>query len=233
MALKRKILFFLPIVLVLVAVYKFSNVDVNVTEADVQAIKQLKIKDDCSLINSFENELKCIQAIQNAVYTHVDVGEGIGIGDNQSREPLQLLAEGEGLCYDRSRFIEKVLSYYNFEIRHVSIFYSKEASSLAFLDKAAKSHAFLEVFTSQGWLLVDSIDSFIAIDKEKNIYTATALRDMKDRIKFVDFFGNSLPQNFYKNYSVIYGLYSRHGKFYPPYTPIPDINWKQLIKYNW
>lgn len=231
MALNRKVFFLLPIIFVLGIVYKLSNVDLNITKADIQAINQINIEKNCSNIDGFMDELQCIQAVQNAVYTHVNVG--LGIEHDQSREPLQLLAEGKGLCYDRSRFIEKVLTYYNFDIRHVSIFYSKKISALAFLNKKAKSHAFLEVLTSQGWLVVDSIDPFIALDSNKNIYTAVTLRDLKNRIEFINFFGNRLPQNFYKNFSVVYGLYSRHGKFYPPYTPIPDINWKQFLMYNW
>lgn len=27
----------------------------------------------------------------------------------------------------------------------------------------------------------------------------------------------------------IRGLYSRHGHFYPPYTPVPDFNVQQLL----
>jgi len=33
-----------------------------------------------------------------------------------------------------------------------------------------------------------------------------------------------------ESFSFIYGLYSRHGKFYPPYTFIPDVNYVELIQ---
>jgi hypothetical protein len=26
----------------------------------------------------------------------------------------------------------------------------------------------------------------------------------------------------------VYGLYSRHGGFYPPFVPLPDFDWAQL-----
>ncbi len=29
----------------------------------------------------------------------------------------------------------------------------------------------------------------------------------------------------------IYGLYSRHGRFYPPYIRFPNVNWRELT-YN-
>jgi hypothetical protein len=28
----------------------------------------------------------------------------------------------------------------------------------------------------------------------------------------------------------IYSLYSRHGRFYPPYDPVPDVNWAELAQ---
>jgi hypothetical protein len=32
-------------------------------------------------------------------------------------------------------------------------------------------------------------------------------------------------------FTYLFGLYSRHGRFYPPFTPIPDTDWNQ-IGYN-
>ena len=29
-------------------------------------------------------------------------------------------------------------------------------------------------------------------------------------------------------FTYLFGLYSRHGRFYPPYTPVPDLDWGQL-----
>ena len=35
----------------------------------------------------------------------------------------------------------------------------------------------------------------------------------------------------YTNFFVaVYGLYSRHGRFYPPYNLIPDINYGEFIQ---
>ena len=39
------------------------------------------------------------------------------------------------------------------------------------------------------------------------------------------------PFNIYmKPFIYIYGLYSRHGKFYPPYNLVPDINYGEFIQ---
>lgn len=214
-----------------VAVYFASNVDTSVTQQDMHTIESLQLEIKCRNKEGFENELQCVKAIQDTVYSHVEVSRD-GIKEEQSREPADLMAVKKGLCYDRSRFIEKVLTYYGFEIRHVSIFYTKEPSLKTLISSSAKSHAFLEVLTSKGWMLVDSIDRFIATDKENRVYNSLALRNYPDREGFIDVFGNRLPSNFLDNYMVVYGLYSRHGKFYPPYVPIPDINWVQLFKYN-
>ena len=34
---------------------------------------------------------------------------------------------------------------------------------------------------------------------------------------------------FSKPFVYLPGLYSRHGQFYPPFTPIPDVNWRDFI----
>jgi hypothetical protein len=36
---------------------------------------------------------------------------------------------------------------------------------------------------------------------------------------------------FRSDFTYVIGLFSRHGRFYPPFTPIPDVNWRQIV-YN-
>lgn len=34
---------------------------------------------------------------------------------------------------------------------------------------------------------------------------------------------------FREDFTYVIGLYSRHGRFYPPFNAIPDVSWPQLI----
>ncbi len=40
----------------------------------------------------------------------------------------------------------------------------------------------------------------------------------------------SLDEIYHNPFVYVYGLYSRHGEFYPPYNCIPDIDWQELIQ---
>jgi hypothetical protein len=39
-----------------------------------------------------------------------------------------------------------------------------------------------------------------------------------------------LPEIYGAPFTWVYGLYSRHGRFYPPYNPIPDLNGAELAQ---
>ncbi|MGE5600898.1 MAG: hypothetical protein ACM3X2_05145 [Pseudomonadota bacterium] len=39
-----------------------------------------------------------------------------------------------------------------------------------------------------------------------------------------------LPEIYGAPFAWIYGLYSGHGRFYPPYDPVPDVNWAELAQ---
>ena len=34
---------------------------------------------------------------------------------------------------------------------------------------------------------------------------------------------------FRQEFTYVPGLYSRHGRFYAPFTPVPDVNWPDLL----
>ncbi len=128
------------------------------------------------------------------------------------------------------RWVYTVYFTLSINYRHVSIFFTYDNSSIPYLRKNAHSHAFTEVYTPKGWMVVDSIDSFMGIDNHKQVYTA---KDLNNQKNFTDINNHLLPINFHVDYRVIYGLYSRHGRFYPPFNSILDINWKQFLYYNW
>jgi hypothetical protein len=219
---------------VIVALLWVHNVSTTVTDEDrtygglmlAQAgyeLAALKATDEMD----FEAEVRSVLAVQDAVLKAAP--ENRGLPFESSREPKDIFERKYGLCYDRSRAIEKILSWLGFETRHVSV-YSTAHSSLvhALFTPQVPSHAVSEVMTRKGWMVIDSNARWIGLDSDHNAISlddiqdeglkpwASEIRDPVDKI-----FGDRFVQ--------IRGLYSRHGYFYPPFTPIPDFNFGQLL----
>ena len=210
-----------------------TDVDNAITVIDERAIAQLLgVSVDAPKVDEmvFEEQVEFIRRIQGAVLSKVPVNAGIPKG--QPREPADLLSRGEGLCFDRSRFIEKVLRHYGFETRHIAIYSTAETDSalVSLLTPQVSSHAVTEVRTLRGWLVVDSNERWISLDRDNlpvSIDTLSALdaNGLEDRLL-------SQPETpmYADGFTFVYGLYSRHGMFYPPYDYVPDINVSELTQ---
>lgn len=178
----------------------------------------------------YETQIRMVLAVQDAVLKAAP--GSIGIPLNHEREPKNLLAAKSGLCFDRSRTIEKVLRYLGIETRHVAVYETTGRTVFAALttpDNA--SHALTEARTQRGWILIDSNLRWIGLDPQRNPVSVAALSAManrngpwagevKDRISWI----------FKRDFTYILGLYSRHGRFYPPYSPVPDMNLRELAQ---
>ncbi|MGB1077367.1 MAG: transglutaminase domain-containing protein [Bdellovibrionales bacterium] len=185
---------------------------------------------------TFDEEIIYIQAVQDAVLDASELFLKIPLG--QSREPQDLLSSGHGQCSDRARSIEKALKYSGFDVRFFSAFSSERTFIPEDIRKNSKerflrSHALVEVKTSKGWLIVDTNDRWISLDAENNPVSAETWQNVKDKERFS--WTNKNRGEIYwllrGDFMIFYGLYSRHGLFYPPYTPyIPDINLQTMIK---
>lgn len=157
-----------------------------------------------------------------------EIRRGHGIAPGQSREPGAALAVGEGECYDRTRFLEKTLKYAGLPTRHASVYLNPEnLGPLRLLTKTgAPSHAVTEVLTARGWLIVDSNNEWLGLAADS---TPVSLESIHGNTSFL----TPLPAAeaaFYRPGTVIYyGLYSRHGGFFPPFNRIPDISWRELL----
>lgn len=176
----------------------------------------------------FEAEVRSIVAVQDAVLKAAP--EDRAIPFSHEREPKDIYELKYGLCYDRSRVIEKVLAWLGFQTRHVSVYSTSEVSWLwALLKPQVDSHAVTEVRTSKGWMVIDSNKRWIGLDSNRDAISLAELQN--------GHFSNWAPESrdaihpiFTHSFVQIRGLYSRHGYFYPPYTPIPDYDVGQLVE---
>lgn len=178
---------------------------------------------------SYVEELLFIRRVQKRVLALSPIENGLPF--KQAREPKDLLLAGSGLCYDRSRTIEKVLRSAGFHARHVSIYASSsERSELGtLLTPGADSHAITEVLTSHGWVAVDSNAPWLSLSDDghpQSLSQISAGAKQEGSIAWL----TPPPSLIYDApFSYVYGLYSRHGNFYPPYDFIPDVNYAELL----
>ena len=211
-----------------------QQVDVEVTPED-RAYAQ-KILDAAQVPPlppkpSYAQELAFIEGVQRAVLKVAPVNKGIPHG--KTREPKDLFGAQHGLCYDRSRVIEKILSAHGFETRHIFGYAIVEGQSnlVTLLKPGTPSHAFSEVKTSRGWLLVDSNTHWRSLDAKSDPVSVADLRDdlRKPKVQWNEELAAIRYVFFKKDFFFFYGLYSRHGRFYPPFTPVPDVRWDEFL----
>ena len=182
-------------------------------------------------LNIFDNQIVAILAVQDAVLKATPIEEGLAHG--RPREPKNVLTEGMGICFDRSRTIEKILTSLEFENRHLAIYSTREHGPLrALMTPRTDSHALTEVKTGKGWILVDSNARWIGLDADGNIYNAA---DIQTRDPSTMTWAPEVPEQiswrlFNEPFTYVIGLYSRHGGFFPPYDPVPDVNYSQLLQ---
>lgn len=174
----------------------------------------------------FEDQLATIGAVQRAILDAAPVDRGIPPG--RGRELPELLRAGHGLCFDRSRAIETVLRVAGYDVRHVSIYSLAGGRSAirALVTPRTPSHAVTEVRTAKGWMVVDSNIPWLGLTKNGEPVSIEALRS-------ADQSGLAAPPYpLFRGgeFTWVYGLYSRHGEFYPPYNFVPDVNWREMAQ---
>ena len=218
------------IALSIVSTLYYNKVDNQITQEDVNFITDrfIKIKVSNPYEKTYQQQLQLIKSIQHSVF--VVARPMVGIEKGKPREPKDLYLKKTGLCFDRSRVIEKILRYYGFKTRHIALYSTKETNSTfkSLITPGIASHAFTEVFTNKGWLVVDSNSEWLSLDRQDNPISVEGIKDNKESVK--NKLKNKLPSFVYEDdFFIIYGLYSRHGMYYPPYNIIPDINYSEFI----
>lgn len=150
------------------------------------------------------------------------------IPKGQIREPSQLVEAGHGYCFDRARSIDKALRFLGFKTRYAALYSIDQTGDIwaSLMRKGGDdviSHAAVEVLTQRGWLVVDSVHPWLAINQTGD---PLSFADMQDGYN-PDQAGEDVYKIYRKAFRPVYGLYSRHGMAYPPFNIIPDFNWNE------
>ena len=212
-------------------ILSYHEVNNSITEEDKLFIAKY-LEDITSLEehSTYKEELEFIRKVQNSVLTIAPLHKGLPY--DTEREAKDLFLATEGLCYDRSRVIEKILRFSGFETRHISIYPTKKTGSsiISLITPKISSHAVTEVLTKKGWVVVDSNDPWLAIDTQGNPVSLAQINSKTNDSPVVSL-RHEVPSQIYQEpFIFIYGLYSKHGRFYPPYNFIPDVNYGELVQ---
>ena len=209
----------------------YHSVDNTLTKDDHEYIpKYLNNITQISKESTYKEELDFISSVQRSTFDIVPNDGSIPF--NQQREPKELYFAKVAGCSERSRLIEKILRYSGFKTRHIAV-YSKEkthSSIKSLITPDNLSHATSEVLTKKGWLVVDSNHPWVAIDVNNNPLSIKKIQQSVDNSVYIDWKKPPRDEIYIKSFVAVYGLYSRHGRFYPPYNLIPDINYGEFIQ---
>jgi hypothetical protein len=222
---KRAALYIVACMLFTVAILAWVNVPTEPTRADITYIAKIMNGRDLRAPKSFEEQINTILAVQDAVLLASPNDEGIPLGT--TREPKDLYLARTGSCFDRSRVIEKILTYLHVPNRHVAIYSTAHHSSLgALISTDVQSHAVTEALTSKGWMVIDPNARWVGLTTSNDPVSVDNLSS-----NYVWSRKNKVAINWIlrEPFVFIIGLYSRHGQFYPPYNPVPDFNIEQLV----
>ncbi len=230
--LKNKSLYFIFIGILIIFILEKNEVNNTLTKEDKNYIPKYsnKIKFMDKNLTYYE-QVKYIKTVQSSVLNIACGNKKIPL--RSKREPKQLYIAKNGLCYDRSRVIEKILRYSGFRTRHIAIYstYKTNSAIKSLLTAKVDSHAVSEVLTKEGWMVVDSNAKWVSLNirlKPISIRKIKLSLDNNISIRWKD----KIPFDIYKKpFTYVYGLYARHGEFYPPYNFIPDINYQEFL-YN-
>lgn len=185
---------------------------------DREALATLGIFHKLPMPQSYQGEIDLIRDIQRNLLQSVVVDNSAPT-TAQPVEPGKLLLRGRGACYELSRALEKALAINGLESRRVFFLYRQGKSfQVALVTRGHPSHAAVEVKTSRGWLLVDSIYPWLSTDTAGNPVPANDIWRHTDRFAEV-------PEHLSLSSWAIRGMYSRNGQLYGSPLPGPEMNW--------
>tara|TARA_B100000575_G_C23043734_1_gene600730 strand:- start:131 stop:823 length:693 start_codon:yes stop_codon:yes gene_type:complete len=216
--LRNKLKVFLSLIFL---TYSFLAINVrkNITKDDIKVIKMLKVDNYCKEITDYQSELNCIKNIQIAQKKLVD-SEDCRI-KTINPEPLEMINENTGCCFDRARLIEKSLDFYGIKSRRVFLIQKNKYGIFTIFIPKVGSHAVTEAKTSKGWIGIETVNDLFILTDNNNM-PLTFKEAIKKEYNFPK--SEDLDNLYNKDLLALIGVYSRHGKFYKPYLPFPEIN---------
>ncbi len=239
---KKKSLLWLGAFLILIVIVSstyllMTGVDNRVTDEDVEYIKKILEIDEIEPVGEedFEEKVAFISTVQDSVLQTVPHEGGVPFG--QTREPKDIYYHESGSCYDRSRLLEKIFRAHGLEAVHISIYYTHERSwPMALITPGSSSHATSKIKTSQGWLAVDSNRRWLNLTEDMQTVPLSELAALEGEQglkiewhpKYAEVYEHGIVK---RPFVYFYGLYSRHGLFYPPFDRVPDVHWGEVL-YN-
>lgn len=228
------------IVLVSITVFALHNVPTTLSDDDRTASHEIleragygqewRTKLDLA---TYDGQVEAIIAVQDAVLKASPNDTDIPF--DMPREPADLLRMQMGFCFDRSRAIEKILAMLGLETRHIAVYSTRKTGSalVSLLTPQVMSHAVSEVKTNKGWMVVDSNDRWIGLTRDNLPVSMETLRNTHaSGTKWSARNEDRVNRIFTGEFTYVIGLYSRHGRFFPPYTRVPDVNWRDFVVAN-
>lgn len=195
-----------------------NSVDKQITAQDQAALARIGIT-AAPTPGTYTEELQRISAIQHRVLQAVRVSNET-LPPGHAIEPAELLRRGHGACYEISRAMEKGLALSGLQSRRVFHLYRQDRKFLsALITRGHPSHAAVEVLTRKGWLLVDSIVPWMALDKQGDPVPANGIWNHLAR------FDSTPPEHLVLSSWALRGVYSRNGRLYGSTFPGPEVNW--------
>jgi hypothetical protein len=220
---------------VMIGLIGLSHVSENITPEDEIFIRKIIGTDTTPAPEDFEAQIQLILKLQEAVFGAAPEEKPILRG--YLREPKNLYETGYGYCGDRARTLLKALRLHGFNARFAALFAvepgrHKWETFLTVSDAHnAISHALVEVETAKGWMVIDTRNHWIALTANQQPISLHGLQNGEYGQYKWSTLSKEDPWPLLKSpYYVVYGLYSRHGQFYPPFIKyLPDINWQSFM----
>lgn len=225
----KKKYFFILIIFFLILSYYLTSSSYKLTDNDIKEInfilKDINITKSTSKPSSGIDLIKKINLHLFKLSSTIDKSSYFGIPINESRSFSKWIKFTSPWCFDISRAAEEIYHYLGFNVRHVSVYHNKFDNLFISLFSYVNSHALLEVETDKGWMAVDPHMGIAFIDTFGNPVQTTDI--IKSNLNYNK--TSKMHSIFLKKHIVIYGLFSRHGGYYEPFVPFPDIIWSQFL----
>lgn len=197
----------------------YHNVSGEVTDQDRLALSKMGSLQNVDHLTDVEKALVLVDQMQ------VLIRKDFAIPKRNEREPIDLLRYRTGATYDWARSACKFFKIHQIRARQVSL-YQTDGGLMSVFNPSIEWWASVEVFQDGVWGLVDPFSGWTTLDADGVFHPTEDINDKT--IKWKDNKGPLLHDFQKQRLFPVYGILSRHGQYYPPYSPFPDYNFQDL-----